>query len=241
MRSVLFAFLAVVPAFSSTVVNGGLLLSQSDGAQLATWLGQGDLTLINIFSLAPAANGATAFHSSVDGVGPTFVLIQTNRGLVGGFNPVSWTGSASGNYVINATDAGRNAFIFNLTTLTLLSQRSLSQATTPDGDTGQYQTFDYAQYGPAFGGGHDLVLYTSTLASGYAYSYSYGDARGGANVFGVSNAGSVDLFTATRVEAFTVSVNAVGTPEPVTVTLIAGGLATLALLRRRSGTDGPVH
>ncbi len=231
MRTFFLAFLAVLPLPAATIVTGGTLLNQTGANQLATWLGQGDLQITNIFGSAPATNASTFFHNAVDGKGPTFVLIQTNRGLVGGYDPVSWNSNA--NYNINGTDAGRTAFIFNLSTLTMLAQRLTSQATAPDGDTGRYQSFGYSSYGPAFGGGHDLVVNSSDLSNGYANSYSYGNARGGANVFGVSNAATVDIFSVTRVEAFTIGAST-STPEPATMLLCGAGLLALGLRKKLS-------
>ena len=66
---------------ASSIVNGGQLLTQSGADQLAAWLGQGNLTLTNVFSSGPEANGISLFHAAVDGIGPTFVVVQTNYGI----------------------------------------------------------------------------------------------------------------------------------------------------------------
>ena len=92
-----------------------------------------------MFTSAPTAGGSTAFHTAVDGIGPTFVLIQTNLGLVGGYDPLSWSSPINGAYNQNLTDAGRTAFIFNLANTTLFRQRLVAAAGGNVGDVGLYQ------------------------------------------------------------------------------------------------------
>ena len=125
-----------------------MLLTQTGANQLASWLGQGDLAFTDIFSQTPNASGSTSFHSAVDGEGPTFSLIQTSLGLLGGYDPLSW--STTGAYNTDLTNTGRTAFIFDLSTNTELAQR-LNEP------YGQYQAYNTSSYGPAFGGGHDLL------------------------------------------------------------------------------------
>ena len=220
-----------VPLSAGSIVTGGQLLNQTNANQLAAWLGQGDLQLTNVFSSAPVSNGSTAFHTAVDGIGPTFVLIQTNLGLVGGYDPLSWSSPVNGGYNVNYTDAGRTAFIYNLTTTTLFLQRLV-----PVGgfDAGQYQTYNFNGYGPTFGGGHDLAVNSNNLGAGYAYSYSYGNGYQGLNLFGVASP-SLSQFTVSRVEAFTFSAVPSATPEPATFGLCGGALLAIGILRRRAG------
>lgn len=226
MRSCILFLCSILPLGASTVVNGGQLLTQTYADQLATWLGQGDLSLTNIFSSAPVANGSGLFHAAADAQGPTFSVIQTNLGLVGGYNPQSW--SSISNYNITTTNNLRTAFIFNLSINTLLPQILLNMANF---DAGQYQTYNYSQYGPAFGGGHDLVINNNTLGSGYAYSFSYGNGQNGANIFGISSS-SITTFTVSRVEAYTFTVSPTnGVPEPATLLPASAGLLFLASRR----------
>jgi hypothetical protein len=231
MKPLLAVLLLTIPVPAASIVNGGQLLTQSNANQLATWLGQGDLTFTNVFSQTPISNGSTLFHTASDGIGPTFTLFQTNLGLVGGYDPVSW--NSSGSYITDPTNTGRTAFIFNLSTTTLLRQLL--------GDSnGQYQTFNYGPYGPTFGGGHDLTVNSSNLSNGYAYSFSYGGGFSQPNIFGLSSSsGNPTMFTVSRVETYTFAPAVAQTAEPSTFLLCAGALMILCGLGRRFQNANP--
>lgn len=155
MKRLLAVLLFALPLSAASTVSGGVLLTQAGANQLASWLGQGDLTFTDIFSQTPNANGAVQFQSAVDGKGPTFSLIETSDGLLGGYDPVSWT--LSGAYILDPTNTGRTVFIFNLSTNTKLAQRL-------NDPNGQYQTLDYSAAGPVFGGGYDLGVLGADLS-----------------------------------------------------------------------------
>ena len=226
MKPLLAVLLLTLPVSAASFVTGGQLLNQPNANQLATWLGQGDLNFTNIFSGAAGISSSAAFHAAVDGVGPTFILVQTDHGLIGGYDPSSWNSSTSYNFTV--ADADRTAFIFNLSTASILRQLLNGQGNP---GSGQYQTFNYSFYGPTFGGGHDLAVNDSTLSSGYAYPYSYGNAGQTLNLFGSSGQ---TFFNVTRVEAYTFSAQAgAATPEPATFLLCGGALALLGVTRRK--------
>ena len=228
MKPFLAVLLLTLPLPAASIVNGGQLLTQANANQLAAWLGQGDLTLTDVYSGTPGAGNSTGFHTAVDGLGPTFSIIQTNLGLVGGFDPIAW--SSSGNYNVDPDDSGRTAFLFNLSTGLKFLQRSVSQGSI-GGDTGYYQTYNNSSYGPTFGGGHDLGIPSANLSNGYAYSYSYGNGTNGANLFGAT--GQLTSFNIVRVEAYTFSPQATATPEPAMFLLCGGALVLLRWLHRR--------
>ena len=95
------AALALLPTTGSaaTIVGGSDLLTAADAAQLEIWLGQGPLTLTNIFDKA-ASDDSFAFHAAADGKGATFSVIEVvgmwggdvfdKPVLIGGYNPQSW-------------------------------------------------------------------------------------------------------------------------------------------------------
>lgn len=64
-----------------------------------------------------------------------------------------------------------------------------------DDDNGRHQTFNREEYGPTFGGGHDLTI-GSTLSTGHAFQSSFGPhTTGGTNILGeASNSGNTVEF-----------------------------------------------
>ncbi|MFO0906171.1 MAG: PEP_CTERM-anchored TLD domain-containing protein [Pirellulales bacterium] len=207
----------------STVAGGSTLLSQADVDQLAAWLGEGPLTLTNVFTKTPL-NGLDSFdfHAAADGVGRTFSVLEVLPTLgnphhvIGGYNPLSWMNSGGYNYSENPAD--HTAFIFNLTTSDLRPQKLAGG--------GNYQTYNYAFYGPTFGGGHDIQV-NSSLASGYSYKYSYGTpGESSPNIVGGPGGATLEYGV---IEVFTIA-NASGGGGNVVVNASvssAGGNVTL--------------
>ncbi|MGH3641853.1 MAG: PEP_CTERM-anchored TLD domain-containing protein [Mycobacterium sp.] len=162
-------------ASAGTVVGGSALLGASDVAQLEAWLGAGPLTLTKVFDRVPGdGKRGTDFHAAVDGMGPTFTVLEVTgpeTTIIGGYNPNSWQGGSG--YVYTPLDADRTAFLFNLVDVVIQRQR-LGVA------EGEYQTASFS-YGFMFGGGHDIDV-EETLDGGYLNYFSYGD--GPTNILG---------------------------------------------------------
>ncbi|MDF1811624.1 MAG: PEP_CTERM-anchored TLD domain-containing protein [Verrucomicrobiales bacterium] len=195
-------FLEAAGSLGSIVNNDTDLLDAANLAELEGWLGE-PFTLENIFERNSGdAATATDFHSKADGQGPTISVFEVvgpnGTELIGGYNPQSWD-SFSGYNADNTNDA----FIFNLTTGLKL-----------DNTDSRYHTFNSINYGPTFGGGHDLYS-NSALTSGYASPHSYNPS--GVNIFGVSVRSN---FTINAVEVFTI--NEGSPPSPATLTVDAG-------------------
>lgn len=231
---------AFLPAIASaaTVVGGSDLLSAASANQLESWLGQGPLTLTNVFD---KASGSTSddFHAAADGKGATFSIVEfltdsTGKPfdkpvIVGGYNPQSWNSSAAG-FNFTPLDVDRTAFVFSLTQSLKFDQRQDASTT----NYGQFQTLGYPNYGPTFGGGHDLSAGPAdpSLNTGYSLLYSYG-ADGDSSRSLVTYPGiHFGPMSVGQIEVFTISA---AVPEPETWALMIGGLAWLGLAVRRRG------
>jgi len=230
--SIVLALLAV-PASAVPVYGGSDLLDAGDASRLESWLGQGSISLSNIFT-KQEGDFARDFHAAVDGRGDTITLIEVTGNsygafdapiVIGGYNPLSW-GLSGYHY---SSYGSRDAFIFNLD-----SDRRAGQF--QGGSRGRYQTLNHIHYGPTFGAGHDIFVGTS-LDHGYAYSYSYATYSGSywSNGWHTSILGAYSVNLAIgAIEVF--SVDAAPVSEPATLVLLAVGILGLAVTGRRSAS-----
>jgi len=212
-----------------TPANAGLLIP-SDEQRLTAWLGEGPISLSALYA-KQAGDNAADFHAAVNGKGKTIFVaeVTTQEGasfLVGGYNPRSW--NSSGGYTITSANADRKAFLFNLTTGTL--HRQMLRGVGME-QIGAYQTLNDGALGPTFGSGHDFSI-SEDLQSGYSLLYSYADA-GLVNLNrsiadGALYRGMDDL-AISQLEVYSVAV----VPEPAQISLLLGGLAVLAVARRK--------
>jgi hypothetical protein len=199
---------ATTNAYGAVVV-GGTLLSPGDANQIETWLGEGPITLTNIYTKVTGQN-AGDFHTAVDGQGRTVSVLKVFDGvssqLIGGYNPQSWASLDA--YHITLLDAQRTAFLFNLTGAIIQRQNLISEGAV---GSGQYQTYNFFTQGPTFGAGYDLFVDLS-LNSGDAHNHSYGGTSGVHNILnGLANDST---FEVGAIEVFSV---ASGVPEPASV------------------------
>jgi len=203
------AILASSSSSLGAVVIGGSLLTPGDANQIETWLGEGPITLTNIYT---KVTGQTAFdfHAAADGQGRTVSVMKVFDGvstqLIGGYNPQSWAPLDA--YHITPLDAQRTAFLFNLTGTVIQRQNLISEGTVGSGD---YQTYNFFAQGPTFGAGYDLFVDFS-LNAGNANNYSYGGTSGTDNILnGVANSSTLEVGA---LEVFSV---AGAVPEPASV------------------------
>lgn len=206
-------------ARAGVIVGGSQLLGAADLGMLESWLGQGNLTLTNIYSRDPGDVGVD-FHAAADNRGATFAVMSARGGdgrwkTIGGYNPQSWDSGGGTHYTADPQDW--DAFLFNLSDAVLWRQ------------SGPVQTYNRDFDGPTFGApplGPDLGV-TADLSQVFSLGgWSYGglDQRERSLVDGTLNAPNMPL---AALEVFSISVAAI--PEPPPALLLLAGLPALLL------------
>ncbi len=216
----------LAPVHAATVVGGSALLDSTYANQLETWLGEGPLTLTNIFTRS--GNTSFDFHAAADGKGRTFVVMRATESngpsaIIGGYNPQSW--SSIGDYNYTYDDADRTAFIFNLTNSEIRRQIKGPEDVT---GLGVYQTYNDANYWPSFGSGD--IFYQGGFSVGYSYAFSYGNVPQGTSLIDGSPFDGLNA-RFPEIEVFTIS--AAPVPEPETYAMMLAGLGLIGFVARR--------
>jgi hypothetical protein len=203
------------------------LLDQSRRRQLERWLGQGEFTFNNAFTLRPG-DTSLDFHGAVDGMGPTFTLLQVTNAagssyLVGGYNPQSW--SSTDGWHVTERDFQRTAFLFNMTEPAVYRQVPTTYILPSQGSR---QTYNQPDHGPTFGAGPDLFV-NDRLDTAFSWQVTYGDpANQGRSIIDGTTGGQ--LVRVDAMELYTLA----PIPEPAQVGMLAAGLGLVGLrLRRR--------
>ena len=111
------------------------------------------------------------FHNKCDNQGPTIVLLKNEKSVFGGFTSVSWS---TDNKYLSSPDC----FIF-----TLINIHNTESTKFPYKND-SYAVCHYSNYGPCFGGGHDIGITQSDYLNNKIYTnfpYSYQDVLGKGN------------------------------------------------------------
>ena len=133
------------------------LLQEKDKALLSTWISEYKNPKFELLYRG-SRDGftATSFHKKCDNKGPTVVIIRSNLGKVfGGFTDIAWDSS-------DTCKSTKNAFLFSI-------DRRAKYPLTP-GKEG-CAIYCNANYGPTFGGGHDICIYNDCNTSKVSYSH----------------------------------------------------------------------
>jgi hypothetical protein len=125
-------------------------LTQELGVSLLNLIGVPlNSTLVRIYQASTNGFGAANFHSYVDGVNGTLLVIKSTGGnIFGGFTMINWGAAYSNNGFYYADPS---AYIFSL--VNKMNYPSLAHNIRKPID---YSVVVSPTYGPTFGGGHDL-------------------------------------------------------------------------------------
>ena len=112
------------------------------------------------------------FHEKCDNQGPTVTLCEHEKGYIfGGFCSISWTGQ--GNY-----KSSPNSFLFTLTNNFGIGPTKFELKNNND----VKGIYDYIDYGPIFGAGHDLYIlndyFKNKIYSNFPYTYKDNIGKG---------------------------------------------------------------
>ncbi|XP_065936873.1 interferon-induced protein 44 isoform X2 [Magallana gigas] len=138
------------------------LLSKKYRDQLVTWIGR-PCHFQLVYKISRDGCSAPTFHQKCDGQGATVtVLYNTNNTEYGGYLSQSWNSNCA--YINDP-----NAFLFRLQYNG--SSNPLKFPVTGTGNAG----YGHSNYGPTFGGGHDIYTFSGTVSpSGKAFSLNGG-------------------------------------------------------------------
>jgi hypothetical protein len=94
--------------------------------------------------------GSNDFHSRCDGHSNTLTILKAKESefIFGGFTTVAWESSARGEW-----KSDRNSFLFSLT-----NKDNQPLKMKVDLNKHQHAIFCHSEYGPTFGGGHDITI-----------------------------------------------------------------------------------
>lgn len=113
--------------------------------QLEQWIGKGRKTFTLLYKITRDGCSSTTFHQKCDNQGATVTVLYHQKGSVfGGYASVSWNSTSA--YIPDS-----NAFLFQLTpTLRMFPRNGVGN-----------ELYGCSNYGPIFGGGHDLLTFSS--------------------------------------------------------------------------------
>ena len=107
--------------------------------------------------------GSDDFHSKCDGHWNTLTIFKAKQSsyIFGGFSSVSWESPANGKY-----KSDPNAFIFSLT-----NKENQPIKMKIDPNKHEYAIGCHSEYGPIFGGGHDICIANNANTTTDSFSY----------------------------------------------------------------------
>jgi len=144
------------------------LLDSEQEDKILSWLDHKELELL--YKATDDGFGATSFHSKCNQKGPNFVIVKSTDGCIfGGYTSVGWKGAQT-NYVPDS-----QSWLF-----TLVNKHNI-EPTKYNVSMREYGIYDRDDYGPTFGGGHDINVANDSNINTTSYTnfpHSYTDSTG---------------------------------------------------------------
>ena len=197
------------PPSTKTIELG---LTQAEETQLETWLGQGAISLTNIWSETTGSDNATAasWHTAMDSAGPTFSIyyitdMNDNDHKIGAYVTDSWG--------VEGVLSDSEAFVFSLTSDFKTNSSSYEFNLTSGSE--EFATFDYKPVAfeiLGFGGGDNVL----------------GNLSGDLSSIYTVNGLETYTYTLTSVPVITSTV-----PEPSVIALMGLGLGMVGFISLR--------
>ena len=135
------------------------------------------------------------FHNKCDNKGPTIVLYKNEKSIFGGFTPISWS-SGGGKW-----DTSPDCFLF-----TLKNIHNTEPTKFPLQNNNTCAVYHNSNYGPTFGGGHDIGVDQSDHLNNKIYTNfpcSYQDVLGkGKSIFNGNINNSNEYFYLKEIEVY---------------------------------------
>ncbi|KAK3103525.1 hypothetical protein FSP39_019853 [Pinctada imbricata] len=135
-------------------------MNDKEKSSLEEWIGKKcDFKLL--YEISQDGCSSQTFHTKCDNQGPTVTVVyNTNGSVFGGFTTQNW--NTSGTFVSDI-----QAFLFRLRQN---GRSNMKQYPLQANSNGDYAIYCDVNYGPTFGGGHDLLTFSYTANWG-----DYGD------------------------------------------------------------------
>mgnify|MGYP002630576794 CR=1 FL=1 len=166
---------------------GTKILSAAAQAQLGGWFGNAAQKWTLCYQRSTHAGDASTFHTKCNGKGPTISVMKTTTGKIfGGFTNIAWSDSQG--YKNEAA-----SWLFSID--------GNSKHTAKPANY-QHAVYHRADYGPTFGGGHDINV-KNDLNSGYTnFGHSYNCPWGSGGQCQTYFAGNYDSWNLSELEVF---------------------------------------
>ena len=138
---------------------------------------------------------SNAFHNKCNNISPTLCLFKCTKGYIfGGYAATSWTNNNEG------YKSASSSFIFTLSNIHNTSPTKFQNTNS------SYSIYDHSNYGPTFGGGHDICIFydnNNNNCNKSNFPYSYQDTLGkGKSIFTGDLNNSNNTFTLKEIEVF---------------------------------------